>query len=392
MSPKTDIIDNDTFLCHKHIQHTKSGDELRDFWYSMYNSVISRQEAIKKESLCIVCDYGKRVHLVTYTGIQLLLYIAKRYPVKTGDVYDSKFGPISFEPEEVKRDDAVILCRSGNGFCDDFSVDDIYNQLAYEFNEDEFKLLADYLKARVKDTIRSHDSHKLLDQVADLGDFGGDEDNKDYMKYKILETWFNPFFDGPSSITRILDIRIRSDNPYQNEFEGPILNKIYEEYPEMQKNNRRCNWMLILDDENYIITKNEAQKMKFPEVIDIDYVAVSESSDDVREIKENEEEILVKGKNLYKIVIAHRVDDHDQDKYRLKLIPDKAVFDPMLAIYKRLINSTSFVAWTENVNLILWAGRHEQEKLKVMRDYKNQNNELQDEIERLQAMIDDIDK
>ena len=353
----------------------------------MYVSLTSKQIEFKRESKILVYDEARRRHLFRFNPLQLLLFVAGRIPFKLGDSYDTTaVGPVSVQPIKLIRDDLVTIYRTECEYSQD-TFDVVVDYLSKTLTDNELAKVADYLQARVKGLDDDYD--EILKDVQSLDLLNGS--GGQFMKFKILETWFHHIFNGPASETRVLFFDdgiqgIRSD------FEGPMMAEIYEQFKEIGEHDNNVGYVVLFDDKHYPIPIQSAVKMNFPDVVDLDYVEICGSTDYVEDYKEREIVSCCQVSGIYKIGIYQQSEGRGTPKHRLRLIAEDGLFDDMEAESKIMINSTAFNDWAQRNDLVLWAGRDEQHKLSDIREMRDKYLASEHENKKLKAMLQQYQK
>ena len=354
---------------------------------------MSLQKSCMRESQLIVNDEGRRRHLFKYNPLQLLFYVVGLYPMKLCGLYDnSQVGPVAVKPIKLMRDDLVTIYRTEVEYSPE-TMDKLIEYLLKVLSDDNLLTLQRYLQARLVGLENNETYRQIIEDVdsMDLLKRSGKGKGGEWMKYGILETWFESvdgIWNGPTSQTRAI-FYDDAVGGVQSRYEGPIMNEIYNLFEEIKKDDQNVGYLVLFDDKHYIIPKASAMKMEFPDVVDVDYVEMCATTDHV----ENYNEIMVSSicevADLYKIHVLKQTQSMEESKHRIRLIANDGVFDEMVKELRKIINSRDFMLWTERTNLVVWAGRDEQNKLDDIRKMKAKHLAAEKENKRLKALIKD---
>ena len=211
-------------------------------------------------------------------------------------------------------------------------------------------------------------------------------------KREILDVWFKDVVIGPLMITRSLSIHDVNDYDF---IEGPMIGHIRNQM-NTDLFHHELEHITLLDDRYFLISGEDATKMEWPHEIMYDFIGIA---DEKQKLKEKKVKIIKKykphfrkGKTQSNDTKYYSILHKNQFGLYLKLYYGKDVFRGINDILNQIFNSEIFHEWlkSRDVNLDLWYGRDEKDKIEDHRKLQHmyqqlalQNDELQKELTRL---------
>lgn len=370
------------------IQYTKAGKQNHGARKSFYKSTIDLQQQRKLQSTLFVFDISKRVHIFGQYPFDLLAYIIGMAPMKLLPAHDTSHGLMAVQPIDVEligldKDDMAVIIRRDNQFNEEITHQ-IVDYIIKNLPDWQYSKIIQYLQNQIEKVPYDEQIKDILQAVKELNAW---EKNKKYsMKHKILMVYLDPFFNGISCITRVLSFDSDKVGIRKSQYLPPMMSKMYDELDELKKYNKEIKCVILFDDRYFVLSKVIANQMNYPGCINCDYVAICGSEDDVKEVKEEEIELCDEGENgEYRICVMK----HKEKGLRLKIIPEKTLFDDVAIELKILTNCPHFIKWIDMHDFFLWSGRLAQMEISAFRGLKLDLKRIKQENDELKQKLND---
>ena len=359
-----------------------------------YATFLSLAESQKSESSTLVYDVALRSKFHGFTPLQLLAYILGSQPwaVSTSREVSDDLA-VGYVDTEWIRDSHAVLVKQKNILTKKQSKQVIQILVDHLTNE-QIEIILQRMVKRTATMEEKEDKekNKVIKKIILMETENLDGTFTKERKQEILEVWFGNVVIGPLMITRSLSLHNVEDYDF---IEGPII-KIIRNNMDIDLYSGDLDHITLLDDRYFLISGEDATAMNWPHDIMYDFIGIAED-------KQKYEEKQVKRLKKYKRHLVKGMNDSDDSKYYsvleenehgvyLRLHYGKNVFKEVNHNLNQIFNSEDFHVWlkSRDVNLDLWYGRDEKNKMEDHRKLQHmyqqlalQNDELQKELVRL---------
>ena len=358
-----------------------------------YQSLMTRQESLMKESKLFVFDLAKETNFSCLDPYSLLLYLTGSLPAVPGTLNNAgNLGWLSYRPPNMERDDHLVIVKSNEQYPEEH-LKVMIETIASDLNEDEFIKIGFLMKKRIltikKKSKTKGQFYKRIKSIDLESPFSKES------KIEILNLWFSDAICGAFCITRTLELIDYPNFLTSDALMNATSAKIKAVFGTQNFWNFQMNYLILIDQNYFLIGGEESEDMDFPLDIKYNYIGLRESGQKLQNVKEKP--IFTFGKqylNGYEKIDEnewHAVAvKHVNGRVRLKLEYGDNVFYGVQQELIKVINNSRFNTWctgTDDVKWEIWFGRDEQDKLSDYRTLKQRNRELQKQIQQLKAAL-----
>ena len=353
-----------------------------------YESILKRQQLLKEESSRIVIDTSGRIKFRGLTSIEALGYVTGTTPYIQGGVYvvNDTVGAVSGGDRSWERDQHVILVKKRNELSKEEKTK-FGEVISKHLAQGQLLKLITTMMARFENSIegKSNVVFSLLSKCEKL--ISEKHDIK--LSCKIIKLWLGNVIIGPFAITRTLA------NDFYKYLGDWIVDPLLRE---LKKNLKGLNFydvnidqITILDDKYFVFDHDEMMRVGWPNEINFDVVAVATPGRHIEKKRFTVETIceshhIHAGPDNEDTKFSFVVENCPHlDNYIITMDYGDLVFDGVDEQILAILQGKPFIDWCkdEDINLELWFGRNEREKIKDYGKLIQKVHELEIENERL---------
>ena len=354
----------------------------------MYQSLLTRQRSLRKESSRIIIDTSGPLKYNGLTPLELMAYIIKVSLWIQGRVYavNDEIGCVSAEDPLWDRDQHIILVKKKNEYNEQQMIH-IIKILTEYIKQRKILLLLNAMIQRLKYT-KDKQGRELLTQLERYKKNIQNSYDREII-FKVIKMWMSDNLLGPFAVTRTLyNYHYESVQHY---IADPLVIEIRKGLGE-----HFCDYEIdqitIIDDRMFILPYDDVKAMDWPYDVEFDIVAIA-GNDRLITKHQNSRIMAIYKTNYikcaeqsddtkYELVVEHVV---GMDRFIMTLKYGKYVFDGVDKGMLKILQRQEFINWCRNTaKLTLWFGRDEKDKIHDYESFRMNNYILKQRIRALE--------